>query len=128
MKKRKPPVVLASVLIVLVGLAVVLFPKENPNQPPEAPAETAERAVPTGESRKTPTKEEIAGKLKIAETAKPMAVEDGPPGATAGNPATATIYVPKSNPVPQTPNESSTAQQWYRPDSRANTKQGFKTN
>jgi len=125
MKKRKPPVVLASVLIVLVGLAVVLFPKEQSMQDmQQQESNTAEKAVPTGQSRATPSKEELAARLKQAEKKNPgRSPEDmGGPAETTANAVTATVLIPKYNPVKQVPNDASVSQQWYRDNARASQK------
>jgi hypothetical protein len=129
MKKKKPPVVLASTLIVLVGLAVILFPKsQDPSMPPQPPPKTAEDVVPTGKSRSTPSKSEIKSQQKSAESragAMRQAPEEGPQ-ATLANSANPTIFIPRYNATKQTPNDASVQGQWYRPDARASNKEGFK--
>jgi hypothetical protein len=126
MKKRKPPVVLASMLVVLAGLAVLFIPKvQDPTKmPPPQPEASQKDPTPTGEKRATPSKEQIRAKVnkpnQIDQDDGTMAI-----GETGANPTVSTIFLPKARPVKQTPNDASVQGQWYRDNARANRKEGF---
>jgi hypothetical protein len=125
MKKKKPPVVLASMLIVLIGAAIILFPKEqDPNAQPEAPKPDA---TPIGQSRQSPTKEQVAAKLAESPSkGRPTAPTEDPqsPAATLANATQPTIFIPKPATIgKQTPNDATVSAQWYRGNARASRKE-----
>ena len=126
MKRKKPPVVLASILVVLAGAAILFIPKnEDPAAQMAAQRETS--AEPTGKSRSTPSKADV---IKAAATVDASGAPGGPPGSPAGpegaNPAAATIYLPRVQPTKPQTNDATVQAQWYREGARASRKEGFK--
>lgn len=128
MKKRKPPVVLASLLIVMIGAAVIINLPKNESKPGEPPQKTAEESLPAGQSRPTPSKESIKTKLQQATVGGPDEDSMEPPGREGmmGRAKTATIFLPKASAQKQAPNDASVSGQWYRGNARANDPEGFK--
>lgn len=126
MKKRKPPVVLASLLVVLIGIAVVINMPKGKEE--EGPKLTAEEVIPDGASRPTPAKSDIKARLaedagnEHADEVRMAMDRDG----SKSNPKTATIFLPKADALKQVPNDSSVQGQWFRDNARANSKEGFK--
>ncbi len=127
MKKRKPPVVLASILIVLVSVAVIMALPKRQNDD-HAQKLTAEDAIPSGTSRPTPSKDELKGHLAGASSRAPEDEAMGPLGANPlkNNPKSATIFLPKAGTFKPTPNDSAVSGQWYRDSARASDVKGFK--
>lgn len=124
MKRKKPPVVLASILVVMAGAAILFIPKnEDPMQQPPQQQKSPE---PTGQSRSTPSKGEIAKRAAMIDSASPDGEPPQPGVPTGANPTTATIYLPRAKPMKQQPNDSSVQAQWYREAARASRKDGFK--
>lgn len=124
MKRKKPPVVLASILVVMAGAAILFIPKnEDPLHQP--PPQQPKQVEPTGESRSTPSKAEIARRGSMADAANPEAGMSEA-GSGANNAVTATIYLPRVQPMKQQPNDAAVQAQWYRQGARAGSKEGFK--
>lgn len=128
MKKRKPPVVLASLLIVMIGAAVIINLPKSESKPGEPPKKTAEETLPAGQSRPTPSKETIKSKLQQATIGGPETDDMGGPGrgGPMGKAKTATIFLPKTSTQKPVPNDASVSGQWYRGNARANDPEGFK--
>ena len=125
MKRKKPPVVLASILVVLAGAAILFIPK---NQDPrlQPPPQRQKDVEPTGKSRSTPSKGEVARKAAMIDSASPDGGPPSPAGSPGANPMAATIYLPRMTPTKQQPNDASVQAQWYRQGARASSKDGFK--
>lgn len=101
MKKRKSPILLVSVLIVMVlGFFFVTFPRTALNLKPTAPTPS------TGEDVHVESKDEVANNV-----ANQMKRRPGPMGEPMDT--RPSIEVPKATAYKPTPNESSTSTQWY---------------
>lgn len=125
MKKRKPPVVLASILVVLVGVAVIFnMPKNQDPNAPQTPEQKQDEAK-VGESRQTPSKENLAKQIDRQSQMREQMDPSGPKPDSSGNAKMATIFLPKTNIEKPKPNDASVQGQWYRPDARAARKDGF---
>jgi len=125
MKRKKPPVILASILVVMAGAAILFIPKnEDPMQQQPQQKQSPE---PTGQSRSTPSKSDVARRAAMIDSVGPDGAPTTPESGPAGsNPAAATIYLPRVKPMKQQPNDSSVQAQWYREGARAANKDGFK--
>lgn len=113
MKKRKPPIVLATFLIIMVAAVALMYSParqgqgDQPEQP-QAPTET--------EARPTMTQDQSAAIVKSAMTAKPNMPRGGPQLQKPGMPGSSTepsIKMSKPANYKPTPNDSSTSTQWY---------------
>jgi hypothetical protein len=108
----------------MAGAAILFIPRnEDPMQqpPPSQPA-------PAGETRATPSKSDVVRRAVMMDQVTP---DGGPPepgeaAMAGGNPAKATIYVPRAQPIKPQTNDASVQAQWYRQGARANSKDGFK--
>jgi hypothetical protein len=107
---------LGTVLFVLLAAAVFF------NLPKSAGGhdhgKTAEDALPTGESRPTPSKEELASKAKAQASLDDEAAPPPLGMQASGNVKTASIYLPKRSTHKPQPNDATIQGQWYRPDAR----------
>lgn len=129
MKKRKPPVILASSLIVLLGAAVIINLPKRPTADDHGPQAQKPDSSP-GASRQTEDAATIRKQLATVgdEGREGMQRPEDPTGAgSQANPKTATIYIPRPTATKQMPNDASVQAQWYRDQARANSPEGFKT-
>lgn len=125
MKRKKPPVLLASILVVMAGAAILFIPRnEDPRMQP--PPQQNKSPEPTGKSRATPSKGDVAKRAVMLDASSPDGGPAGPGSAVGANPAVATIYLPRMKPVKQQPNDASVQAQWYREGARAGRKEGFR--
>lgn len=129
MKRRKPPVVLASLLVVFVGVAVIIsLPKKHGGDEHGAKM-TAEEAIPDGSGRPTPPKEAL--KAQLGSEAENNAPDEamGPLGKNPlkNNPKSATVFLPKAMAHKPAPNDSAVSGQWFRDEARASNPEAFKT-
>lgn len=130
MKKRKPPVILASCLVVLLGAAIIInLPKRPTAEDMGGPQAKAPDSSP-GVARKTDDPSTIKKQLAVEDGMagrEGMMNPDDPTGAGSGaNPKVATIYIPRAQAVKPTPNDASVQGQWYKENARANNPEGFK--
>lgn len=113
MKKRKPPIVLATILVImLVAVGILFAPKSEADRqaaaaPPPPSAETGERPKMTADQVSQMAKGALASKPSKP-GGRPTMQEDG--GGPSAGPS---IAVPKQTPYKPTPNDSSTSTQWY---------------
>ena len=125
MKRKKPPVVLASILVVMAGAAILFIPRnEDPRMQP--PPQQNKSPEPTGKSRATPSKGDVAKRAVMLDANDPEGGPPKPEGAAGANAVAATIYLPRIKPMKQQPNDASVQAQWYRDSARASNKDGFK--
>lgn len=118
MKRRKPPIVLASAFVICLGTAAVWNGIRNPRNQDDPKVQAQTPPIPDdkviGKSRATEPKAAVlstlAGSKKGADPdAQPLAPGNGKYVPTAHNPSFSN-YKPA-------PNESHTAGQWYAKDS-----------
>ncbi|MCC7228865.1 MAG: hypothetical protein IT203_00610 [Fimbriimonadaceae bacterium] len=107
MKRRKPPIVLGTVLVImLIAVGIIYAPRGNSEQQPmTTPPPQAEQG-----DRPKISADQIAAAASssMKQTGpKAMPAEGGP---SKGDPS---IAVPKYTPSKQKPNDSSTSSQWY---------------
>lgn len=114
MKKRKPPVVLATCLVLmLVAVAIVYAPNRGGGDGHDHGAEAPPPAVEQGERPKA-TPEQISAMSKGGATTAPKARPMGGPTKAVDPNAGPSIAMPKQQQqYKPTPNESSTSTQWY---------------
>jgi hypothetical protein len=116
MKKRKPPVVLATCLVLmLVAVGIMYAPKGGAGDGHDHAAEAA--PPPTAETGERP---KVTSQQISAMSSRPAAPKDG--GAARPKPmmgeGAASIAVPKPTTYKPTPNDSSTSTQWYTNETR----------
>lgn len=120
MRKRKPPVLLATVLVfMLVAVGIFYAPRgsgdghghdhgaQASNTPPPPAAETG--------SRPKVDPKQVAGMAKGAMARPASSDSAGPMGGPDGTPS---IALPKPSNHRPTPNDSSTSTQWYTDQTR----------
>lgn len=112
MKKRKPPVLLITLLVVMVGIVAVYNLMQSGVISPSADAHDH---APPQQSVVTPATERQAMRdaMRRQMTSPPAA---GDPSGMP-KPKTPTVLVEKQQQFKQKPNESSTSTQWYAPES-----------
>lgn len=120
MVKRKPPIVLVSILVLAVGAAGFMsmsnLKAQSSTPEPELAAQTPAPEQAAGPARPQTSAKEVQDKLD--KTARPSKIEtiahatDDKPKVTNGKPIK---FVPK-------PTENSTDGQWYAPESHLDPK------
>lgn len=121
MKKRKPPVILASIIVVLISaIFVVAWPRKSSEQQLAMQDQLQEMKL-TGESRETMSEEQ----MKMAATKSSESVETNMDPAAVDRtrprrPKKPSIFVEEMVVSKPTPNDSSVSSQWYRPESEKN--------
>lgn len=119
MRKRKPPYILVSVLIVLGAMLFYVnggmrnFASND--QPIEVPPPTS------GESRETDSTKTLAERTKNATRGAQDTMSKGGPQMIKGD--VPTIKLPASQVEKPKPNDSNVSSQWYTPESRKPGKQ-----
>lgn len=120
MRKRKKPVVLTTILVLMVGgIGIANFPKELLGKASAPAPGTPE----TGQEIQVPDKNDIAKDVSksISGTAKPgggapmnpMEAKAHALGEDSENSGTPSIALTKPAPYKPMPNDSSTSTQWY---------------
>lgn len=122
MKKKKPPFILAGIVVALLGFVgwtqYTAFERSMPKPPPPQPAQAKEL--------KDDQKKALAGEMKDALKKRAVAPKemaggpDGPMGGPPGGPGSATVVAPE--PVKFKPNrtDSMTSGGWYTDQSAEN--------
>ncbi len=114
MRKRKPPVLLATLLVfMLVAVGIFFAPKgsgDGHDHGPEASNTPPPPAAETGSRPKMDPKQ-VAGMAKGA-MSQPVPSGERPMGAPGGD-GKPSIAVPKPTSYKPAPNDSSTSTQWY---------------
>jgi hypothetical protein len=124
MKKRKPPIVAITILVVCIVVAAGfnykwgVDPKAVPTEVPAAP--TSE--IQLGKPRKTQTADQIANQVKqqagtLNSTPKTPAQGRGKMGPAGRIPVGNSIETSSLHPSKPVPNDSSVSSQWYESDS-----------
>ena len=107
MKKRKPPILLASILVVLVGAIAII---NGRSAPPSEDSPISDSEVLAQSRTESETKESLAARVKGTvggeESHKRM-----PAGAASGDPV---ILAPKQSKYVPKPGENATTTQFYR--------------
>jgi hypothetical protein len=122
MKKRKPPIILATLLVVLVGAGFALNtpnlktkpPGEDGAPPPEQQQPQTPQAPPKpGVSRPAMTKDEMAKNLRgMMHQGGSPGGPPGAPGAPGGDQPSIKVTKPVPYVQPNDPNRTST--HWYK--------------
>ena len=126
MRKRKSPIVLVTLLVVVVaGVAGFNFASSrvaSPDAPPQAPP--VENTQQVGEARSATPAASITQTVKQSLNADPKAGGPGPggrpggPGGPGGPPSGPLILNPAAGkPEKPKPNTSATSAQWYNDES-----------
>ncbi len=122
MKKQKPPVVLASIMVVLVSaIFVMVWPRKSTQ---EAEVKQLVNNMPvTGQSRPSATSEQLKQLAKkdaeqVEVNMDPAAMDRTRPR----RPLKPTIFIDEQTVSKPTPNESSLESQWYRDHSKSSGK------
>ena len=124
MKKRKPPLILASFLIILVGGSIAFNPlsrkKEDPSQPPQQD-QSEQQKIDAPRQPESPSatletmKKQVSGAPPTSHApGSPQGGPPGPPGSEGG--AAPSIHIPKPAAAPTGPvqDPNRTTGQWYR--------------
>lgn len=119
MRKRKPPYILVSVLVVLLslvfvangGLQKVINDDDGHNHQAQQPQEVI---PPTGESRKTDSVKSLAQATKNVASGTGAPAPQAPNGQHLPDAAPPSIEVTRAVPQKPVPNETMANSQWYR--------------
>lgn len=122
MRKRKSPIALVSVLVVVVATVVgyqfVTSQTHTPDAPPPPP-ESTDAPKSIGEPRAAESKATIAADIKSSLDAKPAGGPTAAPPMRPGMPPSGPMILkpqmamPGGKPEKPKPNSSSTSAQWY---------------
>jgi hypothetical protein len=115
MKKRKPPWVLMSALVIVVGSIVIVNASSGANPAEQAPP-PAEAPVMSG-SRESVSKKDMSQLIATAEDEPRQSTVDVSADGK-GIAETPTILLPKVNTDVPTPSDSSISNRWYDKSSR----------
>jgi len=123
MKKRKTPFALITILA--IGLAVVVFVSignfNNVGTPEELAKRASEKQVEqaVGESRQTPTKEQMSQQMKSTMSKTPTPSPINPPGGMTGKPGSPshTVVIQNYKQRKPEPSDSSIGGHWYDEES-----------
>lgn len=119
MRKRKPPYILVSVLIVL---GAMLFFVNGGMRSFASNDKPIELAPPTsGESRETDTTKTLAERTKNATRGAQDVISKGGPTLVKGD--VPTVQLPATQTEKPKPNDSNISSQWYTPEARKPGKQ-----
>ncbi len=118
-KKKKPPVMLASMLVLVLAIVAMLGIFNRPIDPEEAEKEAQrelqrQNVAQQGKERETPTKDLMMQSIKMTED-KVVAMKPagGPEGEESEISPTPTIFLPSPADYKPTPNDGSVSTHWY---------------
>lgn len=117
MRKRKPPYVLATVLVVLLGLVFIVNGGLNRLLADDGTTHVQEEPPATGESRATGSVESLASATKAV--AGGVEAPSKPKGQHLPDASPPSIEVQAGVPQKPVPNETMTNSQWYREPEQA---------
>ncbi|HVL38925.1 MAG TPA: hypothetical protein VM328_05985 [Fimbriimonadaceae bacterium] len=125
MKKRKPPYLLVSLLVVLFGVAFFFNPLTNQKMDV---GRGGEAEMPQGEARPSASSEQLAASASqsLSKSGKPaqMVQDDNLPGGMPGKSGAPTVIMPSVGNYKPTPNEAATSSHWFRPQSAKQKEKG----
>lgn len=126
MKKRKPPIVLATCLVLLLVAVGIIYAPKSAASPEDAQREQQEQMEQANANAErpaiTPTQASqfVKGQMQGAKGGPPTGPNGGPPkgmmGPNGGD--RSSIEAIKPSMVKPKPNDSSTSTQWYTPETQ----------